>query len=308
MRCWMKAHIILLLTVVIACNSSSSPTAPDEDTGTAPEDTTATAPEDTTATAPEDTTATAPEEPFEPSPDQFNIQLAFVPGHGMTAAQMGSVRAAARRWESIITGDIPDYDGFESSPFDSETEVFWQTARQGKVVIDDVVDDVVVLVTTDPTPNVYLASATLIGYRSGSGFPVTSIIVVGDFVLAHASENELTNIFLHEMAHAIGFGTTWGDLEVNPTPGDPDADIHFTGPLALAAFNAAGGSGYTGNKVPVTDGGHWRGSVFGQEVMSSDLDTERPAPLSAITIQSMADLGYEVDVTKADDYTLPISN
>ena len=29
------------------------------------------------------------------------------------------------------------------------------------------------------------------------------------------------------------------------------------------------------------------------------------APLSAITIQAMADLGYTVDVTQADAYTLP---
>ena len=298
-----KPYVVLLLTVVIACKSSPSPTAP-EDGSAAPDDTTATAPDDTTATAPDDTTATAPEDPFEPSPDHFNIQLVFVPGHGMTAAQMEIVRAAARRWESIITADIVDMDGYVVSPFDSEKEVAWQTARQGKVVIDYKVDDVVVLVTTDPTPDVYLAKAEVIEYRAIEGLPIISMVVVGDFVLTHANENELSNVFLHEIAHAVGFGTSWGDSEVNPMPGDPDADEHFTGPLAIAAFNAAGGSDYPGKKVPVLDG-HWRGSVFGQEVMSSDLDTKRPAPLSAITIQSMADIGYEVDVTKADEYALP---
>ena len=30
-----------------------------------------------------------------------------------------------------------------------------------------------------------------------------------------------------------------------------------------------------------------------------------PLPLSAITIQSLADLGYEVDVRRADEYRLP---
>ena len=32
------------------------------------------------------------------------------------------------------------------------------------------------------------------------------------------------------------------------------------------------------------------------------------APLSAITIQAMADLGYSVDVTQADTYTLPATS
>ena len=250
-------------------------------------------------------------EPAQPYPsdagqyDAFNITLAFVPGHGMTSSQMSAARAAARRWESIITADIPGSDAFIHSPFDSETEVTWETARSGKVVMNYEVDDVVVLVTSDPTPDVYLAKAEVIEYRAIEGLPIISLVVVGDFVLTRANEIELTNVFLHEIAHAIGFGTSWGDFEVNPMPGDPNADIHLKGPLAIAAFNAAGGGDYSGKKVPITDGGHWRGSVYGQEIMSSDFDTERPAPLSAITIQSMADIGYEVDVTQADEYSLP---
>ena len=35
--------------------------------------------------------------------------------------------------------------------------------------------------------------------------------------------------------------------------------------------------------------------------------TDGPAPLSAITVQSLADLGYEVDVSQADPYMLPDS-
>ena len=246
-------------------------------------------------------------EPGQPDPmdsGAFNITLEFVPGHGMTAAQVEIAKAAARRWETIITEDIQNERGFVGSPYNTKTELDWNTARQGEVVIDDEIDDVIVLITTDPTPDVYLASATVVFYRADLNLPIVSLIVVGDFVLEHATETELANVFLHEMTHAIGFGTSWGELEVNPMPGDPDADVHFTGPLAIEAFNAAGGSDYPGKKIPVLDG-HWRGSVFGQEVMSSALDTERPAPLSAITIQSMADIGYEVDVSQADDYTLP---
>ena len=37
--------------------------------------------------------------------------------------------------------------------------------------------------------------------------------------------------------------------------------------------------------------------------MTSLLD--EPAPLSAVTVQALADIGYVVDVTQADPYTLP---
>ena len=73
-------------------------------------------------------------------------------------------------------------------------------------------------------------------------------------------------------------------------------------------LNAAGGACYEGNKVPVSNGGddgHWRGSVFGNELMASNVDADYPYSLTAITIQSLADLGYQVDPSQADPFTLP---
>ena len=75
--------------------------------------------------------------------------------------------------------------------------------------------------------------------------------------------------------------------------------------------SAAGGAGYTGGaKVPVVNTGgagtrnsHWRASVFGNELMIGYLTDS--SPLSAITIQSLADLGYTVDPGLADGYGLP---
>lgn len=91
----------------------------------------------------------------------------------------------------------------------------------------------------------------------------------------------------------------------------PGADSHFVGPKAIAAFDAAGGTAYSGGKVPLQNNGEygtdarWRGSVFGNELMSSTYAWGEPHPLSAITVQSFADLGYVVDVEAADAYTLP---
>lgn len=49
---------------------------------------------------------------------------------------------------------------------------------------------------------------------------------------------------------------------------------------------------------------HWREAVFGEELMSTVLTSGSP-PLSLITIESLADMGYGVDLTRADAYTLP---
>ena len=68
----------------------------------------------------------------------------------------------------------------------------------------------------------------------------------------------------------------------NPSKEDPDADTYFKGPLALAAFNAAGGLRYQkGMKVPVENGGndgHWRQSVFGSELMDFQFSSFRGTP------------------------------
>jgi len=82
-------------------------------------------------------------------------------------------------------------------------------------------------------------------------------------------------------------------------------DPHFAGPLATAAFDAAGGLAYPGGKVPLEDkiplvGIHWRLRVIPGDIMTPG----GGALLTAITIQTLADLGYEVDVSKADPYTL----
>jgi len=132
-------------------------------------------------------------------------------------------------------------------------------------------------------------------------------------------ENEglLQAVILHEMGHVLGFGTLWGPQFFNllQDPSDPDpvpplADTHFTGADAIAAFNAAGGTAYTGAKVPVMNIGgagtvnsHWRDEVFDPELMTGFLSAG-PNPLSAISVRSLQDLGYTVSVAGADPFTL----
>jgi hypothetical protein len=117
----------------------------------------------------------------------------------------------------------------------------------------------------------------------------------------------------------LGFGTLWGpesfDLLQDPSVADPEpplADTHFTGAQAIAAFNAAGGTAYTGAKVPVMNSGsagtvnsHWRDDVFDPELMTGFLGGGFN-PLSAVSVRSLQDLGYTVSVAGADPFTLSL--
>ena len=109
-------------------------------------------------------------------------------------------------------------------------------------------------------------------------------------------------IIYHEMGHVLGIGTIWADLGLIKGIGE---EPYFSGPLAIAAFDAAGGVNYAGAKVPVSDDlGHWRGDVFGWGFPREFMVEGGGTVLSAITIQSLADLGYNVDITQAEPFQI----
>ncbi|MFO7586551.1 MAG: DNRLRE domain-containing protein [Gemmatimonadota bacterium] len=93
-----------------------------------------------------------------------------------------------------------------------------------------------------------------------------------------------------------------------------DPDTHFAGAAARAAFDALGGTVYEFAKVPVEGGytpervgaidGHWRGTVFRNELMEPGGGTA----LSAVTIGAMEDIGYEVDHSVADPVSLRLTD
>jgi leishmanolysin len=130
------------------------------------------------------------------------------------------------------------------------------------------------------------------------------------------AEGLLFTLILHEMGHVLGFGSLWpfqgllADASLPPTNG---TDPHFTGAQAIAAFNSVGGAGYTGAKVPVEDtggegtaDGHWRESVFGNELMTGYVNLEQN-PLSIVTVSSLADQGYVVNRVGVDPFSLTLA-
>lgn len=237
----------------------------------------------------------------------FRIEIVFLEsasGDGFNASQKELFHEAAARWMSIITGDISDID-FSDNPVDE-----WDDDLKARIRVNDFVDDLRIFVgigEIDGARGTLGRGGTRIVKRNRiQGTLVTKIgtIAIDSADLEWMSDTFLLDVILHEMGHVLGFGTFWETL--NLVLGV--SDMYFIGPLAIRAFDDAGGRNYDGPKVPVESGsGHWRGSVFGDELMTASIrpDVDESLPLSAITIQSLADLGYEVDVSRADEYRLP---
>ncbi|MXW68028.1 MAG: leucine-rich repeat protein [Gemmatimonadales bacterium] len=223
-----------------------------------------------------------------PDPDAFNIELYFEPG--FTEEAKAEIRRAADRWMEAVVGDLPDV------PVDGPLVPDCYGCIT-KPRFTGVIDDLLIRMRVASRLGGALATASAAGDReSGLAFLANNAFIKPflDLYL-----DALYETALHEIGHALGIGG-W-DIR------DRNTDPHFAGPLAVAAFDAAGGEAYAGGKVPVEDRNalgrfvHWRSRIIPGDVMS----VGRGQLVTAITLQALADLGHEVDLTKADPYKLP---
>ena len=216
------------------------------------------------------------------------------------------------QWEKILPLDISDVS------FELDPQLAGSCGIPFLPALDDEVDDLRIYVNLDSIDGEggILGRASFCFFRTGSKLPVVGFMEFDTADLSRLEANlRLEAVILHEMAHVLGIGPLWGSqgsgLLRNPSrPSNPGVDTYFAGPLAIAAFDAAGGAAYTGEKVPVENNAvagqadaHWRESVLGSELMTPLLDF---APkLSLISVQSLADVGYPVDVSQAEFYVVP---
>ncbi len=222
----------------------------------------------------------------------FDIELVFL--NHVTERQKNVIQYAVRRWMSVIVEDLPDY---------TFTQGFSGTCggQSYEIPSGDRIDDL----------RIYVSTSVSLTFAIGQGGPhilreTTHLPVVGCMAIKVNLTSRLLDVGIHEVGHVLGFGTLWEQLGFiqDLSWSDSSADTHFNGPRAIAAFDDAGGGDYWRKKVPVQqrDGAHWRLIVLHNEIMLPGRSGE--GALSAITVQSLADLGYGVDVTQADPYTV----
>lgn len=222
----------------------------------------------------------------------FTIEVRFL--GGLNQAQKAAFKAAADRWTRVIVGDLP------SVKVDGET-----------------VDDVLILAQGSDIdgPGRILGQAGPTHLRPASAGKSAYLPVKGTMAFDTADlrsmqkDGTLRDVIAHEMGHVLGVGTVWDHKGL--LKGAGTSNPTFAGKAAKAEYHALkGGTGAVKN-VPVENTGgegtadsHWRETVFRNELMSGFISAEGN-PLSRVTVASLQDLGYVVDLSAAEPYSLP---
>ncbi|HEX6104261.1 MAG TPA: leishmanolysin-related zinc metalloendopeptidase [Gemmatimonadales bacterium] len=221
-----------------------------------------------------------------------------------SSTQLLAFARAEVRWEAVIGADLPS----------AQVNAASGACGTGSPALSESVDDLLILANLNPIdgPGSVLGAAGPCFIRLPGSLPIVGQMRFDSDDLELLEANDLLEVvILHEMGHVLGIGTLWSQLDLLTDPSlSGGTDPHFTGPLAVGAFNAAGGAPYTGQKVPVEDTGgqgtadsHWRESVFDTELMTGFIGIGAN-PLSAVTVQSLADQGYTVNLAVADEYSV----
>jgi hypothetical protein len=243
---------------------------------------------------------------------QYNIDVRFV--GSATASQQAIFTQAKERWEQVIIGNLPSVNllnraanslcnGFINHP-----------------AINEIVDDILIFIEVVPIDGVgqTLGAAGPCLVRGTSRLPVAGVMKLDEAdVGAMEANGTLYEVVLHELGHVLGIGTMWEDLGL--LTGRGGSSPFFSGARAMSGFVLGGGTLING--VPVencilangnprqncgqgTRDSHWHESTFATELMTGYLSNQGN-PLSAMTVASLMDLGYQVNFGAADAYALP---
>ena len=222
-----------------------------------------------------------------PSDRPFEIQIRFQ--GGLTTSQEAIFQEAADRWAEVIVGNLPPVNT-DVGPVDD-------------LMIDAKGIDI------DGTGGILgQAGPTLV--RSGSLLPARGIMQFDSADIQSMEDSgELLDVIIHEIGHVLGIGTLWKDLGL--IEGSGTNDPVYIGTNSMREFGNLQGLGPTPVPIANTGGqgtreGHWRESIFDDELMTGYDDPGRNA-LSRLTVASIQDIGYIVNYEVADTYFLPFS-
>ena len=217
----------------------------------------------------------------------FTIEVRFL--GGLTQTQKDAFKAAADRWTKVIVGDLPAFE------------------VNGEI-IDDILIEAQGQSIDGPGKVLGQAGPTRIRPASAGFLPAKGKMVFDTADLAQMeTRGTLGDVITHEMGHVLGIGTLWKMKGL--ITGSGTSTPTFNGANAMREFGALSGTGPT--PVPVEDEGgpgtaegHWDEEKFRTELMSGFISTP-DNPLSRLTVASLQDLGYEVDLSAAEPYDLP---
>ena len=235
----------------------------------------------------------------------FRISLRFF---GEVSEEHKAVfRGAADRLSAMITSGAPPVNA-------NAFPVATNCGLTGEAPLTEVIDGIVIYasIRNIDGPGRVLAQAGPCGFRSPANRyqPAVAIMQfdISDLALLTRG-GSLEDVATHEMTHTLGFGSLWslnslmtGTVNVDPRYiGLNGIDAcRLIAPVTCATdvpVENIGGQG--------TAGGHWRESIFTTELMTGFLNSGAANGFSRMSIASLRDLGYNVSLTAADEFTLP---
>ncbi len=235
----------------------------------------------------------------------FNVDIRFV-GDASLPVRTAFANAVAK-WRQVIVGSIGTVTRLNIPAGDCGT---WSPAVTGSI------QNTVIFARIDsidgpgsPTTGNILGQASpcyvndgaipFLGFMEFDQYDVDLLVARGQF----------EKVVLHEIGHVLGIGTVWNfgrallDTSITNDP-------YYVGSAARAQFAAINTVTYSGSPVPVENTGgagtrnsHWRTSVMQRELMQG-FAVNQVQPLSRVTVGSLQDLGYVVNLSAADAFSL----
>jgi Leishmanolysin len=220
----------------------------------------------------------------------YKIEVRFA--GGLNTAQKNAFKAAAKRWTKVIVGDVPTV-----------------------MVSGEAIDDLLIVAQGADIdgPGKILGQAGPTHLRPASAgasafLPAKGLMSFDTADLAQMqADGTLVDVITHEMGHVIGIGTIWNNKGL--LTGANGTNPLFTGVAAKKEYGVLKAAGPTPVPVENTGGAgtknsHWRETVFKNELMSGFIAAPNN-PLSRLTVASLQDLGYVVNLDAAEPYKLP---
>jgi hypothetical protein len=153
----------------------------------------------------------------------FDIQVRHLGSPSST--QLLAFAEAEVRWESLITGDLPNVQVTAAAGL----------CFDGSPALNESVDDLLILANLGPIdgPGSVLGAAGPCFIRVPGALPVVGLMTFDTDDLTQLEDVDLLGpVILHEMAHVLGFGgRVWEELDLLEDPHLAGGlDPHFIGP------------------------------------------------------------------------------
>jgi hypothetical protein len=239
---------------------------------------------------------------------QYHAELRFF-GPSIDAAYMPAFARALNRLNAEVVGQLAPVTLVNQ-------DVAADCGAIGVAPLSEEIGTLVIYASVAPIDGAggIVASSGPCYVRQSSKLTVvgTMLFDVADLPAALAN-GQLNDAIFHEMHHVLGFGTTWSTVTPSLVVNAGTPQTGFVGTAAIlgcrqattVAANCLPAIPLENHGGPATADSHWRESIFGNELMTASLaPPNAEKPLSAMTIESLRDLGYETNRSVAAAYSV----